>query len=305
MLPVFAALAPIFLLILLGYVLRRQEIVPESFWAPADRLTYFLFFPCLIINELAGANLGQLRILPMSGAMAGGIVAAALTMLALRRWMGLDGPAFASVFQGSMRMNTYVGLAGAKALFSTPGVTLVAVGIAVAIPLVNVLSVLAHARWGAGQQGVGARAVVAGLLRNPIVLAAAAGAWLNLSGVGSPPVAGAVIDVLARAALPIGLLSVGAGLDLAAARKAGAGVAVASVTKLLLVPGATALTGLLLGVQGLTLTVAVLFNALPCSASAYALARQMGGDHRLIAGIITVQTALAALTIPLALALFR
>lgn len=304
MVAVFGALAPIFLLIVLGHAIRRYGVVPDSFWPSADRMTYFLFFPCLIINELAKASLGELEVLPMAAAMGGGVFAAAAIMLAARRLTGLDGPAFASVFQGSMRVNTYVGLAGAGTLYSTPGLTLTAVGIAVVVPLVNILCVVIHARFGRDARGASLRTILGGLIRNPIILAAAAGAYLNLSGMGRPPVAGAMIEILARAALPMGLLAVGAGLDLSAARRAGMGVAIASVTKLLLVPGITALLALLLGVQGLTLTVAVLFNALPCSVSAYALARQMGGDHALIAAIVTVQTLLAALTIPLALAAF-
>jgi predicted permease len=97
---------------------------------------------------------------------------------------------------------------------------------------------------------------------------------------------------------------VGAGLDLGAARAAGIGVAIATAAKLLLVPAVTGLAGLAMGVDRPMLVVAVLFNALPCSASAYALARQMGGDTALIAGIITTQTILAALTLPVMIALF-
>ncbi|WP_246149187.1 hypothetical protein [Skermanella pratensis] len=52
------------------------------------------------------------------------------------------------------------------------------------------------------------------------------------------------------------------------------------------------------------MTVAVLFNSLPAAASAYVLARQMGGDSRLMAGTITLQTVLALPSIPLALLLF-
>ncbi|MGQ9368957.1 AEC family transporter [Azospirillum sp. ST 5-10] len=304
MVAVFGALAPIFLLILLGHALRRRAFVPPAVWAGADRLTYFVFFPALIVDELARADLGRDDMAPMAAAMAAGILAAAALMTAARRPLGLDGPAFASVFQGSMRMNTYVGLAAARALFGDAGLTLIAVGIALIIPLVNVLAVLAHARWGRDARGVTAGAILRGLATNPIILAALCGVALNLTGLGKPPVAGPVIEILARAALPVGLLSVGAGLDLAAARAAGLGVGVATATKLLLVPAATAAAGFALGVDGLALTVAVLFNALPCSASAYALARQMGGDHALIAAIITVQTLLAALSLPLILAAF-
>lgn len=301
---VAGALAPIFLLILLGHVLRRSEVVPASFWAPADKLTYTLFFPCLIVDELSKARLTGIDVLPMLAAMVAATLVAAGLLLAGRRLTGLDGPAFTSVFQGGIRFNTYVGLAAARALYGTPGLTLMAVGIAVLVPLVNVLSVVTLARFGRDTKGASLRTVLGGLVRNPLIIAAALGAALTLSGIGKPPLVGDVVDVLARAALPMGLLSVGAGLDLAAARGVGIGVAMASAVKLLLLPVLTAAFALLLGIDGLPLTVAVLFNALPCAASAYILARQMGGDHPLMAAIITVQTLLAALTLPVALVAF-
>ncbi|MDQ2101743.1 AEC family transporter [Azospirillum isscasi] len=297
------ALVPIFLLILFGQGLRRGGLVADPVWAGIDRMTYFLFFPCLIVNELARADLGRIAALPMGTAMAAGVLAAAGLVLALRRSIGLDGPAFSSVFQGVMRPNTYVGLAAASALYGAEGLTLTAVGIAVVVPLVNLLCVPAMVRYGRGAGSTGAAAVANGIVRNPIIIAVALGAALNAGGLGHLPVMGDVVAILARAALPVGLLSVGAGLDLGAARGAGMGVALSAALKLLVVPGLTAAAGLALGLGGPMLTVAVLFNALPCSASSYALARQMGGDHRLMAGIITVQTLLSALTLPLVLAL--
>ena len=304
MVVVLGALVPIFLLILLGHLLRRAEVVPSSFWAPADKLTYYLFFPCLIVDELSKARLTEFDVLPMLAAMVAATLAAAGLLLAGRRTMGLDGPAFTSVFQGGIRFNTYVGLAAARALYGTSGLTLMAVGIAVLVPLVNVLSVITLARFGRDAKGASLRTVLGGLVSNPLIIAAMIGAILTLSGIGKPPLVGDVVDVLARAALPMGLLSVGAGLDLVAARGAGIGVAMASAIKLLLLPVLTAVFALLLGMDGMPLTVAVLFNALPCAASAYILSRQMGGDHPLMAAIITVQTLLAALTLPLVLVVF-
>lgn len=300
---VTGALAPIFLLILLGHALRRFDLVPAAFWLPAERITYVLFFPCLVIDELARASLMSLDVLPMAGALVAATLAAATLLLAGRRLLGLDGPAFTSVFQGGIRFNTYVGLAAARALFGAPGLTLTAVGIALLIPLVNVLSIAVLSSHGQGAKGAGAATILGGLVRNPLIVAAVIGAALALSGVGKPPLLGDVVEILARAALPLGLLSVGAGLDLGAVRSAGRGVLVAGGVKLLLLPALTAAACAALGVQGLPLTVAVLFNALPCAPSAYILARQMGGDHTLMATVITVQTLLAALTLPLILVL--
>ncbi|WP_431857896.1 AEC family transporter [Azospirillum sp.] len=298
---VVGALAPIFLLILVGHALRRFELVPAAFWLPAERVTYVLFFPCLIVDELARANLAAFDVLPMAAALVAATLAAAALLVAGRRLWGLDGPAFTSVFQGGVRFNTYVGLAAARALYGAPGLTLTAVGIALLIPLVNVLSIIVLSGHGRDARGASAKAILGGLVRNPLIVAAVVGAALTLSGAGKPPLIGDVVEILARAALPLGLLSVGAGLDLGAIRSAGRGVLVSGAVKLLLLPALTAVACVAFGVEGLAFTVAVLFNALPCAPSAYILARQMGGDHTLMATVITVQTLLAALSLPLVL----
>ena len=55
-------------------------------------------------------------------------------------------------------------------------------------------------------------------------------------------------------------------------------------------------------IAGTAAFVAVLFNGLPTATSAYILARQLGGDATLMASLITAQTLLAMLTLPLVLA---
>src|SRR3954447_25666423 len=301
----FAALVPIFALILLGYGLRRQRIVPDEFWVPAEKLTYYIFFPLLLLDNLSKANLGDLRVIPMALALVSAILAVTLGLYLLRRRLNLSGPAFSSVFQGSVRPNTFVGLAASSALFGLPGITLFAIGWATVVPLVNVLCVVVLSRYGAGQRnGPSIRTAIAAILRNPIIIGVATGAALNLSGVGKPPLFGPVCEILGAAATPIGLLAVGAGLDTGAVRSAGRMLLQSSAIKLLIVPGLTALFGAVYGVHGLTLTIAVLFNALPTAASSYVLARQMGGDSGLMAGLITAQTVLALPLIPLALLMF-
>ena len=53
------ALTPIFLLILLGHLCKRRGWVADAFWAPAEKLTFYLFFPALLLNSTATSDLGQ------------------------------------------------------------------------------------------------------------------------------------------------------------------------------------------------------------------------------------------------------
>ncbi len=298
----FAALVPVFAVILIGVALRRSGFPGDGFWRPADRITYFVLFPALLVRRLAGAELGGLEAEAMAAALGGAILAMAAGLLAAERALRLPGPRFTSLFQGAVRQNTYVGLAAAGSLFGPAGQALAAVAVAVQVPLVNLLSAPVLARY--GRDGGGRwRDALRPVLLNPLILACAAGLALNGAGARLPPVADSVLEILARAALPLGLLSVGAGLDLAAVRADHGTVAAATVLKLAVMPAIAWALLVAFGVEGVAVAVGVLFAAVPSSITAYVMARELGGDHGLMAAIIVAETALAVVTLPVALRL--
>jgi predicted permease len=219
---------------------------------------------------------------------------------------GIDNQArfFSSVIQGALRPNTYIGVAAAAAMYGSTGLTLASISIAVAIPLLNVASVIILMRYGNGGTPT-VRQIGTALIKNPVIMAVLLGALFNLGGLVLPETVSNILSILGSASLPIGLLAVGAGLDMKAARAARGPVLQSSVIKLLLVPLLTFWIGIGLGIQGPTLTTIVLFNSLPCTPSAYIMAKILGGDHQLSAGIIAVQTTLAAITMPLILFILR
>ena len=301
MLQVTLALGPIFLLIMLGYVIRRGNVIPDEFWKPAETLTYYVFFPALLVVNTAKAELGQLDILPLAATLILSVLVISALTFQISPYLKTTGPKFTSVFQGAIRPNTYVGIAAAASLFGEPGLTLTAICIVFVVPLVNFLSVITMVRHGDHGEVVppGLKTVFLEVIRNPIILACTLGGILNVTGVGLPPhIIGPLLEILGRAALPIGLLAVGAGLDIAAARANAREVIVATVLKLVLLPALTLFAGYLFNVQGVTLTIALIYATLPCSASSYVLARQMGGDAKLMAGIITVTTLAAMVAMP-------
>jgi malonate transporter len=302
MLAFFLALAPVFLLIFIGHGLKRWNAFDGAFWVGAERLTYFLLFPALLTQTLATAKIEALTAGPMALAMMVGVLLVTAIQLALRSAIPAEGPSFTSIYQGSVRPNTYVGLAVAASAFGKPAISIAAICVAATVPLVNLLSVAVLGRY-ASASAARAREVAFAVATNPLILSCLLGILLNITGLGLPPIIDPLLAALGSASLPLGLLAVGAGLDLNAARRAGIPVALAAATKLLLLPFLTGAALWLFGVSGLSYQVALLYAALPCSASAYVLARQMGGDAALMAGIITAQTLAAVFSMPLVLTL--
>jgi malonate transporter and related proteins len=300
---IIAALAPVFAVILLGFVFKRQRLVADAFWQPAERVTFYVFFPALLIISVARAELEGPGVGPMLAGVIVAILAVVAGCFALRRILDLDGPAFTSLIQSSVRPNVYVALAAAAALYGSAGVALMSLCIAVVVPTVNLISVVVLVRYAApAHSPVRWRQTVVPVVTNPLILACAFGLLLNMTGLRLPPLLGPTLEILARASLPIGLLAVGAGLHFQDLRATGAAVAVASTLKLAVLPILTLVVGSSLGAEAPARDVAVLVTSVPVSASAYVMAREMGGDSAVMASAITATTVVAVATMPLLLA---
>ncbi len=300
---VIGALLPVFLLIAIGWGLKRAKFPGDDLWPPLERLIYYILFPALLVSTLAQADLSNVSVLPMSVAMVGAMLAVAGLAMVFRRRLGINGGSFSSVFQGSIRCNTYVAIAAAVALFGEPGLALASIGTLCVVPLGNVLAVTVLAKY-AGHSAPTARDIAGQIVRNPLVMACLVGIALNIIGFGLPPVIDDLLAIMGRATLALAVMSVGAGLDLSALQGLRRAIVVTMGLKLLAMPVITALACVVLGVEGVTKTSAIMFTAMPTAASSYILARQLGGDSALMAGIVTATTLGAVVSLPVLLAVF-
>jgi predicted permease len=302
---VISALAPVFLLIVLGFILKRSLMRLDTQWHGLERLTYYVLFPMLLIQTLVQADLSRVPVAGVGGALLLSALAMSLLCLALRPLFArvdIDGPAFTSIFQGATRWQTYVALSVAGNLFGQAGLALASVAMVAIIPLVNVLSVWVLAHYAAPEKQ-SLRAVIMTVVKNPLIWACAIGIAVNVTHLPLPKLWHDVADALGRSSLGIGLLVTGAGLHLEGLLRPSLAAASAVFLKLVLMPVLALALALAFGIAGPSLVVVAVCSAVPTSSSAYVMARQMGGDAPLLAQIITLQTILAAVTMPIAIAL--
>jgi malonate transporter and related proteins len=303
---VFASLIPTFLIIATGWLCRTTNFVSDQQWAGLERATYVIFFPALIIDTLARADLSSVPVLGVGGALVGSILFMAGLMLALRpllaRYAGIDGPSFTSIFQGATRWNTFVALAVAGSLFGQRGIALIAVAIAAMVPLLNLLAFSIFIRF-AGRPRQSPKDILRSFATNPFIWSCAIGLTLNLIVPPLPKPIITYIDLMGRAALAAGLLIVGAGLDIRRLAKPGLPHVLTAGLKLVLMPVMAVLLASFAGVSGDDLIVTIIASSVPSAAAAYVLARQMGGNAPLMAEILTLQTLLALGSMPLMITL--
>ena len=301
---VIAALLPVFLLIVLGFVLKRSLMRLETQWHGLERLTYYVLFPALLIQTLVKADLSSVPVAGVGGALLLSALVMSLLCLGLRPLLSrlaIDGPAFTSIFQGATRWQTYVALAVSGNLYGEIGLALASVAMVAIIPLVNVFSVAVLAHY-ASPEKQSVRAIAMTVVRNPLIWACAIGLAINVTQVPLPRIWHEVADALGRSSLGIGLLVTGAGLHLEGMFRPSLSASVTVFLKLILMPVLAIALALWFGLSGSNLAIVAACSAVPASSSAYVLARQMGGDAPLLAQIITLQTILAAVTMPIVIA---
>jgi len=297
-------LLPIFALIGFGLFLRRRGIVPEDNWPGVEKICYWLFFPALLAKTLIEADLSAIPVGGLTGTLLFAVLTMTASMLAMRpllaRHWGMKGPAYTSVFQTSSRWNGFIALAVIIKLFGTPGVAMVAVAMAVMVPLINFENVIVMATFVADERP-GTGRVVRMILVNPLIWGCLIGIAVNALGVPVWAPVMTLLDLLGRAALGVGLLCVGAGLRLRHALRPSRAVWLATAMKLFAMPLFVAAWGLVFGLSGMAFQTAIVCAAVPTAMHGFILARLMGGDAELYAATVTVQTALSAVSIPMLL----
>lgn len=299
------SLVAIFLVLATGWALKARGFVTPAHWAGVERLTYQVLFPAVVIHTLAIADLGRLPVLAMGLALVTSILGVATLLLLTQPLLaraGIGGPSFTSILQGSVRWNTFVALALAAGLHGREGATLMAIAVAAMIPLLNVLCVIVLARYAHGQQ-MGAAAMARSIAVNPFIWSSAVGLAFNQMQWMMPVVLTSYIEILGRAALGVGLLVVGAGLDIHKLRQPRLAHVLAIMLKLVVMPLVAWTLARQFGVSGTALTITVIAAAVPTATAAYFLARDMGGDAPLMAEITAMQTLAALVTLPLAVLL--
>lgn len=300
MIAVFNALIPVIAIILLGMLLRRTPLFTDESWLGFENLCYFVLFPALLIKTLATAKIASSELLLFSAMVLFAIFGMSLLLLLfqplMRRWLGIGGASFTSLFQGATRWHGFIALSIVGLLFGDEGVAYMAIIMAVIIPPLNVINVSVLARFTDGDSGLGD--VLRKLLKNPFIIACGIGATLNLSGFGLPPQIFSLLDILGGGALGLGLLTVGAGLHFSLVLDHRLLVSFGAAIRLLGMPLLMFTGAWLFGIEGVPRTVAVIAAAVPTASTSYILARQMGGDAPLMANLITVQVVAAALTLP-------
>ncbi len=306
---------PFFVLVLCGYVAARRAMLPQAAIPGLNSFVLFFALPCMLYRFGASTPITQLLDASVIGVyLLCALIMVSFTILVTRRgrigWNDASLGALVAAFPntGFMGVPLLVALLGAKA--AGPAIVSITVDMIITSSLCIAMSRLD----GADEHGASRafKLALRGVVVNPLPWAIGLGALASGLDFKLPAPVATTVGLLADAASPVALFTIGAVLarsQMTAARPTPLGEFVPVVMiKLVMHPllvGLTGLAAIQLGVplDHFALTVLVLVAALPSASNVSLLAERFGADNGRIARIILLSTVLAFVSFSAAVAL--
>jgi len=290
---------PVFLIIALGFGVRRVNFVDKFFLEKISHLAYFVAVPALLVWKIGTASFDlnfNPRLILGCYLTVGGC---GLGAYGIARMLRLPPREVGSFTQGSFWGNlTYIGLPIILAAYGEEGLQRGGVLIGFLSPLVNAAAVLALTwplkgtmEW---KSVVDLRNA---LLTNPIILSCFVGLLLSRFSVPFPTFAVNFLRFLSDLALPLALIAMGGNLSFEKIRKDYKATAFACLCKLFLMVLLGWFLLVWLGVRGLDFKVGIMLTACPTAFSSYLLSTKLGADRSLMSSDIMVSTLLSMVTL--------
>ena len=304
---IFYSISPVFILIVLGNLLRRNGIPSDSFWGLNDKLVYWILMPSLLFNQLSQTNFAPNIFTNYAMVILSGFSVVILLSIFICKLSGYTAEVSSSIMQGAARHNGFIALAIVGSLFGAEAIILGVIIMAILIPVANIVIVTIMVTQLQDKKNHKSKSlptdIFVDLVKNPILISVLIGLVFSLMEMRNIPIIYETTSLLGSAALPIMLLSVGANIKLGQLKVKIIPAIISIILKLAIFPLIVYLVASYLKLSQLEMIVAVIFASVPTAVSSFALASQLGGETKLMARIISIQVALSFITIPLILVL--
>jgi len=292
----FETIAPIFLIILVGYLVKTSGFLKDEFFVETNRFVYFFSLPVLIFTGIVKSGLQS-----FSTALILSVVVPTVTVClfgcVLGRVIGLRKGRLGTFVQSSYHGNvSYIGLAVVFCMLGEEAFRQGSIIVGFLVLTTNVLSsiILSLANSKANtQHGPGVLRTIA---KNPVIISSLAGIGAAYVSLPIPAVLLKSMGILANIALPLALVTIGASLTPASVRKSLKLGLLACGIKLMLLPALGIVFLNAFHVPLRTGVTGVLLLATPVATLAYIMAEELGGDGELASNGVTLSTVLSLFT---------
>lgn len=293
----FSVTAPIFVMVVLGLLLKKYHVINDEFIGGASKLVFNIGLPVMLFTSTATRDFSQLVNLSHVLAMVLTVTIIFLLSSITARWHLADKQDHGVFVQGAFRGNLMiVGLAFCANAYGEEGLAIAALPVAILIVVHNLLSVYTLTR-SLNSEGHSWQQTLTAFVKNPLIIGIAAGLCANLLHLRLPDLVLETSRYLGQMTLLLALLCIGGALDLTQLHRGKSAAVIAGIWKLVLSPLVLLAIALPLNIRNTELGVLFLLAACPSATAGFVLVRAMGGNGELAAKIVVLTTIASLFTV--------
>ena len=293
------AIAPIFVVVIFGYYLRKIGKVPKEFWDNSDFLIFWVFLPSLLFVKISNADIELDLFLDFILILALIFIFTLLYAVFSLKTFNITSSDLLPTIQSSCRINTVIVLAISYSLYGSRGLEIAVIGSAVMVTIINIFMPIFLLFALRGNKINIFQTLKRDIIFSPIILSMLLGFIFNYYNIKNIPILHPSLSILSDAALPIMLLSLGASLKIKEMKVQATPIIISSVGKLILTPIATIILCFMLSVPKELAEISIIYAAVPTGVIVYSLVKRAKGNESLASAIVTTQILLSFITMPI------
>lgn len=300
----FHAIVPLFLIIAVGYTVKRLGWIGPEEVRRFNKVTFYTFMPVMLFYNIYTSDFSQAVRLPYALFVVGaalGMVAVSFAVTLLAEKM----PERRGVMiQAAFRSNfVLLGLPIAEELLPGSNFGITALMIAIVVPIYNMMSVVVLEYFRGGKPRAGE--VLLAVVKNPLILGSVAGLLVQALHITLPEVLVSFSGKMNSAATPLILLLLGASFETREIARYKKELLVCVGLRLVVFPGALLTLSMLMGLRDIEFVTVLAMTAAPTAVNSFNMAQQLGGDSQLAGSAVVVSTAASFFTLFVWITLFK
>lgn len=297
---------PVFLLIALGWFLKKRGIMTAEFCSKATTLVFYWALPASLMKQVADSDIADIFSLKFTVYAVLSVIGVFAAAWILAETLLRDKSQVSASVHGAFRSNfAYVGLPIITMITGKETLTAAIMIITFVLPMYNILAIPMFNHYNAGGKQMTVKQQLISIIKNPMIIGVFLGLPFSLFHLPMPVILGTTLTNLGRIASPLGLLLIGATLRMDALSRKWQGIVLSSVIKVLISPVACTLLAIPLRFSMEELATIYVLHAVPSAVNSYIMTAKMGGDEETGAGIVMLTSLASVVTMTLGIFLLK
>lgn len=298
--------APVFLIVAIGYLAKRLNIINENFVEVTSKFVFNVSLPVFIFLEIINLDLSIALEVGQIAYIYAGTILSFILIWVLSIPFIKDGRNLGVFIQGAYRSNyAIVGLAIISNLLGEAALGKASIILAFILPLYNVLAVIALTIPLRKEKQIDLKSSLREILFNPLILGVLLALPFSYFKIEIPKIFISTGEFLSALALPLALIGIGGSLNLENIRKASGLAFTASVIKIVVIPLVFTYGAYLFGFRNDDLGIMFVIFACPTAIVSFIMAEAMGANSKLAGNIILISTVGSVVTFAIGIILLK